>query len=189
MPFAGGVGGNWQWWNFLYFLYSSMLLCKHCLSHGAGQEWGSQPVYPSSTWQPLRESRTLRHEVCWSSTGRSDCLFNTSRSFSCLCPWGENACWDFYKWQHRELITRTVEPTVSGGASAAVCDNTQEPHTGIKITYVQSTRLMVSPWKCSGPIKVQAVLMSVQKYQIHGVDSMDHSVQLLQQWVHSSFTV
>lgn len=57
------------------------LCCKHSLSRGAGQDWGSQPVYPSSTWQPLRESRALRHMASCASTGRGAtkvCLFNTS---------------------------------------------------------------------------------------------------------------
>lgn len=47
-----------------------MLLCKHRLSLGAGQDWGSQSVYPSPTWQPLRESRALRHTVRCASMGR-----------------------------------------------------------------------------------------------------------------------
>lgn len=63
-----------------------MLLCKHRLSHGAGQDRGSQPVYPSSTWQPLRESRALRLMESGAPMGRrvtKVCLFSTSSlSFS-----------------------------------------------------------------------------------------------------------
>lgn len=57
------------------------------VSHGAGQDWGSQPVYPSPTWQPLRESRALRHMACWAFMGRRAtrvCLFSTSSLSSSL---------------------------------------------------------------------------------------------------------
>ena len=55
---------------------------------GLGRIGGSQPVYPSSTWQPLRESRALGHMESRASMGRTAtkaCLFSTSSlSASCL---------------------------------------------------------------------------------------------------------
>lgn len=102
---------NWWWWNFLYFLHVSMLLCKHHPSRGAGQEWGSRPVYPSPTWQSLRERRALTRMSCGASRGgraTGVCLFSTSSLSVLLSLSGETHAGIFTNGRpikyHRECL-------------------------------------------------------------------------------------
>lgn len=87
----------------------------------------SAPVYPSSTWLPLRESRALRHIACWSSIGRratvcSALLHVLSHAYSLSSLSVRNKCTlGFSQMTGPINITRTVDPTlVSGEASTGV---------------------------------------------------------------------